>query len=182
MSNTTLPVRPAKSNGCFGYAARLATLWLSSTASNICPLQILTSAGGPTCAVEPQPTTEMSSILFIGPPAGLMSPRRETPHNTGSRSPVRPPLPDGASKDSQNASLSKPHGPMTGAASADMRCTTTAPREAIIARPNPRLSASFNGRMECLTDVLSSLIARLHSWEIRVQRSWRGPRMRCYSN
>src|SRR5690349_5277956 len=52
-SKLTVPVLPAKSNGCFGYIARTVyepslTAVCSSTDSTSWPLQILTSFGGKT--------------------------------------------------------------------------------------------------------------------------------------
>ena len=63
-SNTTVPVRPAKSNGCFGYVAWPTTPPPSLRPSVIRPLQIRTSRGGSTWALSfPQPTTSVAAIV-----------------------------------------------------------------------------------------------------------------------
>jgi hypothetical protein len=61
ISKLTVPVRPAKSNGCLGYMANIATPpasktpdGLSLTASRSWPLQMITSLGGETVTVPLQ--------------------------------------------------------------------------------------------------------------------------------
>src|ERR1700712_444799 len=98
MSNETVPVLPAKSNGCFGYIANTVTVpasyapvGLSLLASRSWPLQIIISLGGETVIVPLQVCSWVVAAqpLYAPVPKLVLPVARDTPQRLGSRSPVR---------------------------------------------------------------------------------------------
>src|SRR5579871_5939988 len=80
-SNVTVPVRPAKSNGCLGYIASDVTVPLSVTASRTWPLHTTISLSGCTVCVPEHVCSWVGDQASISPCPWLLFPVvRETPH------------------------------------------------------------------------------------------------------